>query len=221
MSADPDARALRHALVDQLSEESGSWYHGTADRDFEVFDADHVDGAPRGGGSAAGVFFTNSHTQADNFRRLALKYDTDARDKNDGRVIEAEITGRFKTVDVPKLEAERARASRMPLSYAKPSMLGRQREWMLDETERALSEGYDGVDFVNILDDPLSAKNRATHRVVFPHKLDAVSIKRSHVLPPAGVLETPIGAPKGAAKPPAAPRAKPPAKYRPYKVGRF
>lgn len=189
-----------------MTEVSGPWYHGTANREFTAFDPRHASRYPHGGGSAAGVFFTDSKQQADNFRRLALKYSEGERDKNDGRVIEAMIRGRFKPVDVPALEATMARARRMRPKDARPAILGRQRDWMLQEAIRAEREGFDGVDFVNILDDPLSAKNRATHRVVFPHRVaDSVEILRSHILDPAGVLETSIAAAR-AAREPAKPR---------------
>lgn len=217
---DPTSRALMNALSSTMSDDAesgdagGSWYHGTANRDFTAFDPNHGKDAPHGGGSTAGVFFTDSKQQADNFRRLALKYGDGAPDKSDGRVIEAMIRGKFKSVDVPALEAQRAQELRKRTSDAKPALLGRQREWMLQEAHRAKREGFDGVDFVNILDDPLSAKNRATHRVVFPERIAAnIDIRHSHIQPPSGEPETTIAAAREArltnqsSRPQAAPRA--------------
>lgn len=179
---------------------SRPWYHGTSDTEFTEFDPLRS-GRSHGGGSAAGVFFTDSKDQAHNFRRLALKYGGEPRDKNDGRVIEAIIEGRYKTVDVPELERARARARGRSDGEATPWRLGRQKEWMLRETASARREGYDGVDFVNILDDPLSSKNRATHRVVFPDRVaDKVRITASHTLPPSGILEETIAAAKEATR---------------------
>lgn len=215
----PARRAALSGDASRLQKSSGPWYHGTANRDFSAFDPYLPELAPRGGGSAAGVFFTNSKRQGDNFRRLALKYSDEPRDKNDGRVIEALIRGRYKPVDVPALEAARARAARQRPKDARPAILGRQREWMLAEARNARREGYDGVDFVNILDDPLSAKERATHRVVFPDRVSAlVDILHSHTLDPSGVLETPISAARSGRSAPA-PRA--PVRARPTPMRRL
>lgn len=187
------SRAARRAVMAaedaerRLKGASGPWYHGTPDRDFDKFDP-NLAATRHGTGSIAGIFFTNSRAQGDNFRRLALKYSDTPRDKHDGRVIEALIRGRFKPVDVPSLERQRS-SRRAENPYA----LGKQRDWMLQETARARREGFDGVDFINILDDPLVSRNRATHRVVFSDRVaDNVDILHSHVKAPAGALEETI-----------------------------
>jgi hypothetical protein len=187
---------------------NGRWFHGTANRDFERFDPRYVDPNPRGGGSSLGVFFTDSLEQGHNFRRLALKYGNGSPDKSDGRVIEAAIRGRFKEVDVPALERAIARERRLHERDAKPSLLGPQREWMVREANAARREGFDGVDFVDIMDDPLSYKQRATHRLVFPHRAgDAIDVLREHVMAPSGVVETTIAAARAEREAKAAMRA--------------
>jgi hypothetical protein len=217
---------MRRPNALSLSDDTGErWYHGTADRKFSAFNPNHPESAPRGGGSRIGVFFTNSREQGDNFRRLALKYSSGSPDKNDGRVIEATIRGKFKSVDVMALEREAAKAKRAHVRDAKPSMLGRQREWMVREAQTAKREGYDGVDFINIMDDPLSYRNRATHRVVFPHRAsDTIEITDNHVLPESGVVETTIAAARAAREARTA-TAKPPARStrtsKPLKSWRF
>jgi hypothetical protein len=202
-----DSAPLRRALADAL-DDGGPWYHGTGDTEFTSFDPNLAD-KRMGTGSVAGVFFTNSRQQGDNFRRLALKYSDTPRDKNDGRVIEARIRGRFKAVDVPALEKQRG-------------SLGKQRDWMLRETSAARREGYDGVDFVNILDDPLVSRNRATHRVVFPDRVaDSVEILRSHTREPSGVMETTIEQARTERALLKQPRAAKTVKLKPAKFGAF
>ena len=213
------SQPARLKRAEELGFDTGTvLYHGTAD-EFTAFDPEELGKATGGGGTQYGFFLTDSPQQADDYRKLALGFGEGSWHKaprDQGRVIELMARGNYMKVDMPALE--RRLAEEIGVEYdGLPEILGPQSEWMGQLVRQAKREGFDGVDFVNILDDPMFGYQgtRATHRLVFnPSNIrstnaafDPASKQSANIL--AGVGAVGAGAAMtGAIRPPE--RKKPP-----------